>query len=189
MKTTKYALAAALGLIALAVPRVVRADQVYQFNINASQDFSAFTFSFTAPTFVVADDTPAFTPFSITSTGGITWTFNQALATNGALGGNACFRFGTTAANFGADCGPVVTFPGPDAGLVLPLSVPLPTTDGTFQLSGASILFAWPTGVLDTPLTGDLVVSSVPEPSTPNLLLIGIGLLGLVGATRKLRFS
>jgi hypothetical protein len=156
---------------------IARADIEYNFNIHASAPLNAFSFSFTAPTFVGDGTTPAFTPFTVTD-GTYSWTMTEDEVVGGATG--ACFEFGTGGASLvsGALCGFFVGGP-PDGAFLLQTST-LPTATGTYGFTGSGLFdFAGGPGGQDVRgLTGSLTVSDVPEPTS--ILLLG-SILGAVG--------
>ena len=69
-------LAVALSALALVtLTGTAHADLLYQFDVHEttmpSLGFQSFSFSFTVPTFVATGQSPAFTPFTITTSGSI----------------------------------------------------------------------------------------------------------------------
>ncbi|HVZ60059.1 MAG TPA: PEP-CTERM sorting domain-containing protein [Terriglobales bacterium] len=170
-----------------------RADELYAFSFTTTggPDFGlpiqSFSFSFTVPTFVVANNATlisTFTPFNITD-GITTWTITQALAGNNT---HDCFLFGSAGA----------ILDGPGCGGSTPLNQVLmrfdpglflyPTATGTSSDSG-SINFA--NGI--TFGTWSLVVSDVTRPTTvpepSSLLLLASGAVGMLGLKRRYRKS
>jgi hypothetical protein len=173
-----------LGFTALLIASfagIAQADIFYEFNLNASTDpnnpLEAFSFSFTAPTFVGNPSTPAFTPFTVTD-GTHSWTMTEDWVGTG--NGINCFEFGTGAgeANLGS-CGAVVAGIG---GEIQFASSVLPTATGTYGLTpgfGGILLFA---GGGDFPgLTGTLTVSEVSGVPEPTSILLLTSILCAVG--------
>ena len=180
----------------------VDANVLYSFSYDAvSGPVQSFSLSFSAPAFVTDGSSPAFTPFASTD-GTNSWTMtNDLVAVLDPAGLNrGCFMFGTPFAELAPPgFGPcVIGVGGPgdsQAAIDFDTSGGLPSAPGTY----AALHFG---GIFDTaggfenigPLTDGLNntgtmtltvtdTSSVPEPST--LPLIVIGLLTLRGTLAR----
>jgi len=176
-----------LGFTALLIASfagIAQADIFYEFNLNASTDpnnpLEAFSFSFTAPTFVGNGATPAFTPFTVTD-GTHSWTMTEDSI--GTANGINCFEFGTGLGGPNSvslfPCTAVVFGIGGEIGFA---SSVLPTATGTYGLTpgfGSILLFA---GGGDFPgLTGTLTVSEVSGVPEPTSMLLLASILCAVG--------
>lgn len=187
-----------LVLVPLFSASSARADELYAFSFTTTggPDFGtpiqSFSFSFTVPTFVVANNATlisTFTPFNITD-GSTTWTITQALAGTNSFD---CFLFGSAGTTLnGSGCGGSV----PAGAALLRFSTGTfvyPTTTGTFSDQGAVIAFGNNnTGGVTTGIWS-LVVSDVTRPTTvpepSSLLLLASGAVGMLGLKRRHRKS
>jgi len=170
----KALLVGALALFGLA--GAVRADVIYQFNVDATAGIENFSFSFTVPSLLTDGQAPAFTPFTVTD-GTHSWTIVNGLAGVGA--GPSCFLFDTGgSSNINDTCGMGVGS-SPDGVFGLVLSGGLPTaTGGPFTFSSGLGIFDFPDGQDIPSLSGTLTISSAaPEPAT--IGLVGVALAAL----------
>ena len=165
----------------LAFCGLARASLVYDFNIGAAGGIDAFSFSFTAPSFVGEGQSPAFAPFTVTD-GTHTWTMINDLTGHTTGVPSGCFMFdngGTSSLQ--SPCG-VGVFAPPDGALdlVLGVGVPLPTATGVYSLSGSGLFdFAGEQGTLVTSPVGTLDITGTPVPEPR----ISIGLFSIAVAT------
>lgn len=180
-----------LGIaVASMLAGVVHADVLYQFDVNAPPyGIEAFSFSFTAPTFVTSGS-PPFTPFVVTD-GTNLWTMSDdaaasVVSNDGSTFG--CFAFGTSGTTLGVSgsgCGVEVLGP-PDGGMWFLLNNEMPTTTGSDFFLLANGIFDY-SGGQDLPFfSGALYVSSVDSlpggsPSSP-VFLAGTSVGEVTGA-------
>ncbi|HVZ60060.1 MAG TPA: PEP-CTERM sorting domain-containing protein [Terriglobales bacterium] len=183
-----------LILVSLFSASSARADELYAFSFTSTgspilgSPIQSFSFSFTVPTFVVANNSTlisTFTPFNITD-GTTTWTITQALAGNNT---NDCFLFGSAGVTLnGSGCSG--TLPAGEALVRFYPSFTFlyPTATGTFSDSGSVSVSTGPTSG-----TWSLVVSDVTRPTTvpepSSLLLLASGAAGMLGLKRRYRKS
>jgi len=172
MKTTKYALAVALVLIALA-PSAVRADSIV---FDASGTFAdGSTMSGT----VTIDTTGVVTAASLSSSlpnAGPATFIAQTLDSTGTLYIVSVVETIPNEGDFNLVF-PTATLIGYGGGGLCSIDISCPEISDYFPPAGGSGPFALTSGTL----------TAVPEPST--VALLGTGLLGLVGVIRRKRLA
>jgi hypothetical protein len=174
-----------LGFTALLIASfagIAHADLVYDFNVNASTDPSnpleAFSFSFTAPTFVGNPSTPAFTPFTVTD-GTHSWTMTEDWV--GTQFSTTCFEFGTGGVTVNS-CGWAIPS-GINGGAIDLAILALPTATGTYGFTTFlnELNFNGDASADFPNLTGTLTVSEVSGVPEPTSILLLASILCAVG--------
>src|SRR6266478_3487657 len=166
------------ALVLLALAGTIHADPIYQISLDAAGGLSAFSFSFSAPTFVTAGQSLTFTPFTITD-GTNTWQMVNGLAgsvvaSNGTFG---CLLFDTggssgidSTCGFGVGIGSTS-----DAAFAIFMSGGLPTSTGVDTIAGGTGFFNFSGGQRVPSFTGTVnITSTVPE--LPSIEMLGISL-------------
>ena len=163
-----------------------RAGEMYTFSYAAtSGPVESFSFSFTTPTFVTNNSSPAFTPFAVTN-GTDSWTMTQDLVVYSSPIG--CFMFGTPFAGLGVGpfgpCEVAVGGPGVNqaAFFVTVEGSGLPSAAGDYPAFSFGAAFDTAAGFEDIgPSTGSMsltITDTVPEPTGLSLMGFGLAALG-----------
>src|SRR5215472_4083349 len=153
-----------------------RADVMYTFSYTAlSGPVESFTFSLTASTFLTADSSPAFTPFTPTD-GTNSWTMTQDLVTLEDPAGlnRACFQFGTPFAGLSSGsppmfgpCSLAVGGPGVNQAAFELETTGLPSAPGTY----AAVDFV---GAFDTDAGFELITSEFSPTGMMSLTITNV---------------
>lgn len=172
-------------LAILIIAGTARADIEYSFDVNGAGSVKPFSFSFIAPTFVTAGESPAFTPFTVSNNSGFQWTPVLDMAGFNSTSNYNCFEFVTDApgtTTFDSNCeGGFLT--GPNAFLItLTASGPLPAATGLYNYNTeiAPVINGAVTVVFGT---ATLSITDVPEPASA--ALVGMVLAAFAWRARK----